>query len=541
MVASTPHTISVLVCALGGEGGGVLARWLVDTAVAAGHAAQSTSIPGVAQRTGATTYYVEIASSRSAPGARHPVFSLYPVPGALDLLVSSELLETVRQIGEGHATRERTQVLSSAHRTLTTAEKMQLADGRARAARLLEVIHAHSREAVVLDMSALARQAGTVISAVMLGAIAGAGALPFAREQYEAAVRRSGKGVEASVRGFSLGYEQVRRLRTQQPSDEVPAPAPPAAAEVAARFPAGTHRIITAGLARLREYQDEDYARRYLQRLDRIHAAEKAADPDFAHGAAATLETARALALWMAFDDVIRVADLKSRPSRLDRVRHEVGAQEGDLLRVYDYLKPGAEEIAALLPPAAAARVLRWEQRRIAAGRAPFGFALALGTHRVHNLILLRLLAGLKRWRRGGSRFVQEQAMIERWLERIDRGLRDGWSLGHEIALCGRLVKGYGATNARGREALTHILDHLVDGGRFADPEAQAAAVREAREAALSDDAGRALDRTLAELGAPRLPLKPQPIVWAPRGTRPGTPGPSPTGVGEGRQRARPQ
>jgi indolepyruvate ferredoxin oxidoreductase beta subunit len=524
--ASARHTISVLVCALGGEGGGVLARWLVDTAAAAGHASQSTSIPGVAQRTGATTYYVEVAASQSAPGARDPVFSLYPVPGALDVLVSSELLETVRQIQQGHATRERTLVLSSAHRTLTTAEKMQLADGRAQAARLLQVIQTHSREAVVLDLAALAREAGTVISAVMLGAIAAGGALPFAREQYEATVRRSGKGVEASLRGFSLAYERVRTLRTQQASGPVPAPAsaPQAAAEIAARFPSATHRIMTAGLARMREYQDEDYARLYLQRLDRIHAAESAADPDFAHGAAATLETARALALWMAFDDVIRVADLKSRPSRLDRVRHEVGVREGELLRVYDYLKPGTAEIAALLPPAAAARLLRWEQRRIAAGRAPFALALALGTHRVHNLVLLRLLAGLKRWRRRGSRFVQEQAMIERWLERIDRGLRDSWSLGHEIALCGRLIKGYGATNARGQEALAHILDHLVDGDRFADPEAVAKAVREAREAALADDAGRALDRTMAELGAPRRPPKPQPIVWASRNARSGRP-----------------
>ena len=245
MVASTPHTISVLVCALGGEGGGVLARWLVDTAVAAGHAVQSTSIPGVAQRTGATTYYIEIASSTSTPGGRDPVFSLYPVPGSLDLLVSSELLETVRQIGEGHTTRERTQVLSSAHRTLTTAEKMQLADGRAQEARLLEVIQAHSREAVVLDMAALASDAGTVISAVMLGAIAGGGALPFAREQYEATVRHSGRGVEASVRGFSLAYERVRLLR-MQPSEQAPTPTPALPPVAEQELGALVHRIVDA-------------------------------------------------------------------------------------------------------------------------------------------------------------------------------------------------------------------------------------------------------------------------------------------------------
>jgi indolepyruvate ferredoxin oxidoreductase beta subunit len=48
--------ITVLICALGGEGGGVLAEWLVETATHSGYVAQSTSIPGVAQRTGATTY-----------------------------------------------------------------------------------------------------------------------------------------------------------------------------------------------------------------------------------------------------------------------------------------------------------------------------------------------------------------------------------------------------------------------------------------------------------------------------------------------------
>ena len=52
--------ITVMVCALGGEGGGVLAEWLIDTAIAAGYPAQSTSVPGVAQRTGATSYYIEV-------------------------------------------------------------------------------------------------------------------------------------------------------------------------------------------------------------------------------------------------------------------------------------------------------------------------------------------------------------------------------------------------------------------------------------------------------------------------------------------------
>ena len=88
---NTDRPITLLVCALGGEGGGVLAEWLVDTAIAAGHSVQSTSIPGVAQRTGATTYYIEVFPRPDAElGGRKPVFSLSPVPGALDLLISSE-------------------------------------------------------------------------------------------------------------------------------------------------------------------------------------------------------------------------------------------------------------------------------------------------------------------------------------------------------------------------------------------------------------------------------------------------------------------
>ena len=55
MVADRP--ICILLGALGGQGGGVLADWLVEAAHHSGYPAQATSTPGVAQRTGATTYY----------------------------------------------------------------------------------------------------------------------------------------------------------------------------------------------------------------------------------------------------------------------------------------------------------------------------------------------------------------------------------------------------------------------------------------------------------------------------------------------------
>ena len=104
--------------------------------------------------------------------------------------------------------------------------------------------------------------------------------------------------------------------------------------------------------------------------------------------------------------------------------------------------------------------------------------------------------------------------MIERWLAGIVAGARRDWRLGHEIALCGRLIKGYGTTNERGKDNLLHVLDHLAAG---ADAHAAAAAIDEARRAALADEGGKALDATLVRHGAPPRPVKEQPIRFVRR------------------------
>lgn len=510
--------ITLLICALGGEGGGVLAEWLVDTATRSGYAAQSTSIPGVAQRTGSTTYYFEMFPEPIANlGGRKPVFSLYPVPGALDVLVSSELLETVRHIGNGMANPERTLVVSSSSRTLTTAEKLHLADGRAAGDNLLEIVRAHSRGARIFDMSAVAQEAGTVPSAVLFGSIAGSGVLPLARDAFEQTIRQSGRGAEQSLRGFARAFEMVSSGRDMEAHDRQAAikdPSPSLPAELAAVFPSPTHDMLAAGYARMIEYQDRDYAALYVQRLTRILEAERATDAAGRGGFDITRETARALALWMAFDDVVRVANLKCRASRFARVRQEIKAQDGELVRIYDHFKPGVPELAGLLPAGWAAAAIRWDRRRQQDGHKPFALPLKIGVHTVSGFLALRVLAGMKWLRRRGSRFAQEQAMIERWLSGIEKATSQDWSLGQEVALCGRLIKGYGSTNDRGKENLLHILEHVAAGAGFTDAQLRAEAVRAARVAALADDAGRELDKTLVSQGAVPRPVKAQPVLW---------------------------
>ena len=515
--------ITLLICALGGEGGGVLTEWLVDIARASGYAAQSTSIPGVAQRTGATTYYLEVFPVPLAElKGKRPVFSLSPVPGALDGLVSSELLETARQVGNGMASPERTLVITSSSRTLTTAERMVPGDGRTDHAPLLQAVSAQSRATQVFDMGEMAKDCGTVVSAVMLGAIAGSGLLPFARAAYEDAIRHGGRGAEASLRGFERAFAQVSTQRAQTAlvasmlsDQELSTHANQGLeADLVKIFPPPVHEMLALGHARMLEYQGRDYAKLYVQRLQQVLLAEQAADPAAAQGYATTREMARWLALWMAFDDIVRVADLKSSASRWQRVHDEVKAGDGDILQVYDHFKPGAPEFAALLPAGLATRIARWDRSRVAAGKAPWAMPLKVGTHSIFGMLSLRLLASLKWLRVRGSRFATEQALITQWLAGVVRGTEQHWQLGHEIALCGRLIKGYGSTNERGKDNLLHVLEHLATGTPFASNALRANAIAQAREAALQDEAGKALDQTLLQHGAAARPVKAQPIRW---------------------------
>ncbi len=514
--------ITVLVCALGGEGGGVLAEWLATIARHAGHPAQATSIPGVAQRTGATTYYLEFwpEHERTLAG-RQPVFGLTPLPGKLDLLISSELLETVRQIGNGMAARDRTCVIASTARALTTAERTALGDGRWDDAQLVAVVQSHAARRHVVDMAHLTREAGTVVSSVMLGCIAASGVLPFARTDYEAVVGEGGgAAAQASLRGFALGFDAVQAQRAQEQAvlallrqDHVGADpllaSPPAQAAIAQAFPPALRERIGLGHARVVDYQDLAYGQLYLERLQRVWVAEQGAG---AMAGEATHEAARWLALWMAFDDIVRVAHLKAVGSRRERVSREVKAGEGDLLKVYDHFKPGVAEFAALLPAPWARRLTRWDAARVARGAKPWAWPMKVGTHTVLGMLALRALASMKWLRRRGERFAVEQQLIEQWLGGIVHGLGANPALGLEIARCGRLIKGYGSTNERGKHNLLHVLEHLVQSPVQADPARRAEAVAAARAAALQDEAGSALDATLRAHGAPARPVREQPI-----------------------------
>ena len=508
--------ISLLICALGGEGGGLLSEWLMHTAQLSGYPAQSTSIPGVAQRTGATTYYIEVLPTPLTElQGKTPVFSLNPVPGALDAMISSELLETARQITLGLVSPERTRVFSSSARALTTLERMPMGDGRLDSDSLTALVQQFSKEAHVWDFGAMAQANGTMVSAVMLGVIAGSGLLPFGRKYFEATLKDSGTHSAASLKGFEAGFARVQNtqaLHAMQQDDEKALAPTVVKTSALPSLPPVVGELAALGYSRLCDYQSKVYADLYLSRLQQVLQAEEQADATHVNGYQTSRETARWLALWMAFDDIVRVADLKSRASRWQRVAREVKLQEDDLLHLYDHFKPGVPEFAALLPSWLATPLQRWDKRRALSGQSPWALPLKIGTHSVMGMLALRTLASFKWLRPFGSRFHTEQADISQWLQAVCMGLQQDWSLGHEVAMCGRLIKGYGSTNERGRHNLQHILTHLAASLVHTDAAWRSTAVAQAREAALQDEAGTAMDAKLRGLGVPARPVAEQPL-----------------------------
>src|SRR5688500_13316400 len=475
--------ITILIAALGGEGGGVMADWVMEAATRCGYPAQATSIPGVAQRTGATTYYLEIFPAiRNQLNGKDPVLSLTPSPGNVDVMVASELVEAGRAMLNGYVDPQRTTLIASTHRIYATAEKMQMADGRFDSERVIAAAGQLAKQAVLFDMRKLAQDSGTVINAVLFGAMAGSGVLPLPREACEQAIRHGGRGAEASLRGFAAGFDIA--------AGRQPAPPQPAPQKRATEL----GEILRLGRERLIDYQGAKYAALFEERMRPFAST----DPRLA------AEVGRHLALWMCYEDIIRVADLKTRASRFQRVRKEVGAKAGEPVVVIDYLKPGIEEFASVLPYFLGKRLLSWAERR---GKLDaYNVGMHIKTSSLFGYLLVRSLAWLRPWRPMSYRYREEQQLIERWLAHVADAAPRDVPLAREIAECARLIKGYGETHRRGKGNFLAILDALVENPPTADLREQAAAIRKAREAALADPEGQALGR---QLGKPVVWLKP--------------------------------
>jgi len=502
MSAPQPRPITILIAALGGEGGGVLTDWIVSAAAQLNFPVQSTSIPGVAQRTGATTYYIEIVPVPAHELPARPVLALAPGVGDVDIVLASELMEAGRTIAGGFVTPDRTLVIASTARSYLVVEKMAMGDGRYDSARLIKAVETHAQSHLLLDMDALVKQSGAMINAVMLGLIAGCGRVPIPAAAFEDAIRADGKAVDANLRGFRGGLDAATNANARPAAHDIAnenraADADALAAlERAIVMPAAARDVVLAGARRLAAYQDLAYAQLYVDRLAPIRAA----DARVGAGGRLVRETARHLAVRMSYEDVIRVAQAKIDRARLPRIAATMGVSPGEPFTVTEFLKPGVEELCSLLPPRLAERVLAAAERRGLLERLHWG--MEVNSASVSGFLRFWLLAKLRGWRPRSYRFQQEQQAIEAWLRLIAEAARLAGDLALEVAECARLIKGYGDTLKRGsanyRRIETRIIRPIL-AGRI-PLSLGIDAIASARTAALADPEGEALTRCLAEI-----------------------------------------
>ena len=516
-------TLNILIAALGGEGGKIIIEWLGEVARLNGWISQSTYLAGVAQRTGATIYYTEMLPRSQAPTS-WPVMSLFPNQSDIDIALTSEIAEAGRMLQRGFITPDRTTLVSSTHRVFDITEKINPLNGMIDDQKLRELGERYAKAFIRFDMQTIAHKHDVPISAPLLGALAGADVLPFSKESFIDVIQASEHAPEENLAAFEASFSQATgESADEPPADEATGEAQaasavqtfipsvwrlkPQEAQIAFQlpgarttrgrvlleklrhsFPVSTHYIIYQGMAKTLEYQDYKYSAEYLEELAHILRIDQNDE-----GRALTNKVAGYLALWMCYEDIPRVAQLKTRPTRTQEMRAEVNLKDGQVMRTIEYFQPRTKEIQAMLPA--------WMHNLFFGHR--LGRALLrsfieggrkLRTDKIRTHLLLRLLAFMRRLRRRSVGFKYEWKLIHAWLSAVKEASLTSQSLALEVAECARLVKGYSDTRERTTMQLTAIVD-LIMTHKVSDAET----VRSLFDAAIADDQNEAFEQLLSQ------------------------------------------
>tara|TARA_B110000305_G_scaffold117103_1_gene131531 strand:- start:102 stop:1145 length:1044 start_codon:yes stop_codon:yes gene_type:complete len=346
----------------------------------------------------------------------------------------------------------------------------------------------------------------------MFGALAGANVLPFAKQSFSDVIANSGKMVATNLSVFEESYTQAQQIVAgdnpdrKTPQVEIFTPETAAATtagfclpsatskkgtllleRLKCDFPVSTHELIHQGLIRVLDYQDFAYATQYLDELSEVLALDTGAEQY-----KLTTITARYLALWMSFEDIPRVAQLKVRATRMSEIRTEVKATEGQIIHVTEFFRPRAEEICAILPRALGSAMLsnRWSRRLIEF----FAGGKKLRTDSLAVYLVLRIMGSFKHIRRYSLGYHHEMKLIRGWLNQIKEQVAANPQVALEIALCGRLVKGYGGTRERTSKQVSVICQNAS-----ANECISAEYIAKLRTAAMADDTNEAFYTILTE------------------------------------------
>ncbi len=481
---SSSKLIKILIPAVGGQGGGVLTEWLVQSFQLDGYDVQGIGLPGLSQRGGSTTYYLEAHPAPQGDEAG-VIFSQYPVPGDVDLILAQEFLELGRVLEEGYGSAEKTIIVASTHRIYSTLEKMPVSSGIYSNENLAGLARAFSAQFIGFDALRLAKEKGMdelAVNAILLGAVAASGALPLSEASYLKAIESTGVSVANNIKAFRVGWDYVKARKHEEAEEKRRQSWEAYIGERALRlsgdkreayremvhlslhsYPLHLKEILAEAIYRLIDYQGVGYAEKYLEALDDVYNI----DVQTGGGFKITENFAKNYALWMTYEDGIRVAELKIKSDRFRKIRQEMRVGKDQLYRVIDYLKPDAYEIYGLLPFIIVkpfvkifnAKPFRWLLRR---KKKPLTLGQRPVTTSFFGFLRLWLITKLKFTRPWSYRYREEHRLMGKYKSAVERFTAMNPDLGLLVARSGSIIKGYGKVRRRTMKAFERFLDNVI-------------------------------------------------------------------------------
>jgi indolepyruvate ferredoxin oxidoreductase beta subunit len=474
--------LKILIPAVGGQGGGVLTEWLVQAFLSEGFDVQGIGLPGLSQRGGSTVYYLE-AHPKINADEKQIVFSQYPVPGDVDVILAQEFLELGRVLEQGYGS-DKTTIVTSTHRIYSTLEKMPISSGIYSDEKLKKLAINFSSKFIGFNALEIAKENGMDelgVNAILLGALGASGALPISEVNYLKGIEQAGVAVANNIKAFRIGWELIKSGRYEEPK------AKPQIkwedfieervqkldvkrgeeyitliSQIESEYPSRIREILAEAIFRLIDYQDVWYAKKYLKEIKTILDIDKEMKGGFK-----LIELyAKNLALLMSYEDGIRVAELKTKPERFKRIKEEMRLRDDQMLRVTDYLKPDAEEVYGLLPNLIIAPIIRFtktdlfrsfwpENRKLTVGQKPV-------TTSFSGFLRLWLLTKLKFMRPYSYRYHREYSIIKKYRANVEKYSRLNYELGCLVAKSAQMIKGYGRVRRRTMDAFNRFSDNII-------------------------------------------------------------------------------
>ena len=249
-------------------------------------------------------------------------------------------------------------------------------------------------------------------------------------------------------------------------------------------LPAGTEAAVAEGIRVLMDYQGAGYAKLYVERLQRFVGKPGVDATPFG-------DMARLMAHRMAYEDAIRIAQLKLAEFR----------DSGERIRSTEIHRFRFDELVDALPAIAADPILKVLDKL---GSAHRRVAIPFSTVNRWGIRRLKIEAWLRRWRLFSIRYAQERVWVERWLHMIARAMVKQPQAMPAVIETATMIKGFGDPYRRGLADWHAIIDGLAKPTFDGDLPLTdlAAAIAEARAAALPDPRQVALKRAIAQIRA---------------------------------------